>query len=149
MPEETLPADKGLAARERVAWQGMRVVIDSLEHYKALGFEYRVVGGTALGAFTNNGYSPVRTNGTVRDIDIIVMSDPEKVLPALKKELNDHSGDTRLPPVEFNVVPEHGELSPLQMLGGFKKLRVVDMHFRFVKYWYLYQINYCGWNVHD
>lgn len=102
--------------------RGFIFAIETLEKFKARGMDYRVVGGTAIDAAIDSSYKALRPNGTLRDIDVVIMDDPNNVVPELKTSLaQEAASSANLPPVELTVVREAEETSKLQLLGVFKK----------------------------
>lgn len=87
-------------------------LINSLDEDKE--FVYVIVGGTALSAWMGESLSLYRSNGTLRDIDIIVLKDPNKSLRHLKRLNFDM-------PVDFSITKDESYRQPFQVLSQFKK----------------------------
>ncbi|PIP55866.1 MAG: hypothetical protein COX06_00900 [Candidatus Zambryskibacteria bacterium CG22_combo_CG10-13_8_21_14_all_42_17] len=77
-------------------------------------FVYVIVGGTALQGWMGESLSFYRENGTLRDIDIIVLEDPNKRSEYLQKLKFDM-------PVDFSFAKEESYRQPYQVLSQFKK----------------------------
>jgi hypothetical protein len=78
-------------------------------------FVYAIVGGTALSAWMGESLSLYRENGTLRDIDIVVLKDPNKRTRYLKKLKFEM-------PVDFSFAKGEGYRQPFQVLSQFKKI---------------------------
>jgi hypothetical protein len=90
-----------------------------LKEEEQKGLVYAIVGGAALSAWSEEQYEPVRENGTVRDIDIVVLADPAHAVPALRSRLEADS--TFEIPVDFNVVKDRRYKHRFQLLSHFKQ----------------------------
>jgi len=115
--------DSRIAEKERLAHEGMRIAIEALEAAKSRGLDYRIVGGVALSACMGGVYLPLRPNGTIRDVDVIIMNDPDGALSQLKEHLAARArSGIMVPPLEFNMVRDENDVRAFQLLGTLKKL---------------------------
>ncbi len=130
---EIPPAEKtaGGIRAERIAQQAARefqFIADRLAETKKNGARYAVVGGAALAAWSKTDYEVLRENQTVRDLDVIVLDDPQEEIASLnalvqkRRRQNDF-----LMPVDFNTAKEPEYRSGAQLLTHFKKGR--DGHY--------------------
>jgi len=93
-----------------------------LNKYSELGFDYRVVGGLALSATVGEDIKFVRSNGSIRDIDLIVFSYEINMLNQMKHEIEQKKKEGfRIPYIEFNFIRESKDSSQLQLIGMFKR----------------------------
>ncbi len=83
------------------------------------GFVYAIVGGAALSAWASELYEPVRENGTIRDIDIVVLEDPVNSVAEITRKLESKNGFNI--PVDFNTVKNQEYRQQFQMLSHFKR----------------------------
>ncbi len=76
--ESSLGAREDLCEREAAIREGFEHAMTVLEEYREkYGTEYAVVGGCALKAHMGEEIALVRSDGTVRDIDVIILHDPQ------------------------------------------------------------------------
>lgn len=102
-------------------------VIDKLNES---GIDYRIVGGLAVAAWLKNSggrgrYSPHRRDGSVRDVDILIMEEPDSELRQKVQELREYflqkkKEDRNFPPVDVTIpaqVGQGGNLTTKTKLG--------------------------------
>lgn len=108
--------------KERLA-DGMRAVIErlNLEEEKS-GLKYAIVGGVALAAWTHAGHNPVRENKTARDLDVMVLEDPQNKIPGIENELKEKEKRGEIvPPVTLGVVKPENYRAKTQLFAHYKK----------------------------
>ncbi len=104
--------------REREAWRGFVRLAHSIETAERHGLRAAVVGGVAIFMHAGAPFSPLRENGTVRDLDVLVLSDPAHLTPSLET-LAKETGI----PASFTSVKPHGAAgkTPLQIVREITK----------------------------
>jgi hypothetical protein len=102
--------------------ESLRLVLQKLDGAKSQGLLYAVVGGTALAAFSNEPYSPLRENNTPRDLDILILEDPNRASDSIQRaaEAQSERGQVTVP-TNFNRVQPETYNPNFQMLGRVKK----------------------------
>lgn len=100
----------------------LRFVAERLTEAKKSGAKYAVVGGAALAAWSGADYKPVRENGTARDLDVVVLDDPENKIENLNALIQERrQRDGFLLPIDFSKAKEPGYRSGAQLLTHFQK----------------------------
>jgi len=93
-----------------------------LDEAQKEGLVYTVVGGVSLYAYTNTEYEPIRTNGTSRDIDIIVFEDPTDYVKKFKEDsVKQNKENQDVLRVDFNYVKDEQYHSSTQLLSHLKR----------------------------
>ena len=70
--------------RSREVWRGLKRLAQALEDAERKGLRAAVVGGVGIFMHYGSGFTPLRENGTVRDLDVIILEDPVNLTPALE-----------------------------------------------------------------
>ena len=86
--------------KEREYHCGLEFLFQELAMAEEEGLRYVVVGGVALAAWSGEIYKPVRSNGSLRDVDVLVIDDPKNCVEEIEKRL-------RLSGLKFNVDFSH------------------------------------------
>lgn len=96
-----------------------RKFFDRLAHEETRGLRYAVVGGMALTAHSGQKFEPLRTNGTKRDIDIIVLADPHHIIPELHRDLQSGAFGSvcDTPPVSMDRLEVEGRSQPQNFIS--------------------------------
>lgn len=80
--------------------QHLQTIVRELE---GSGLPYRIVGGYAVDAILSRETHPRRKNGTIRDVDVIILSKEHDQIIALKRKLDCLQGRSKIfPPVNIN-----------------------------------------------
>lgn len=66
-------------------FESVRIALNILDSYHKTGFQYRFVGSLAFEALLGGKYMPIRKNGRIRDMDILVDKDPLNVTPEIRE----------------------------------------------------------------
>lgn len=72
---------------ERKFLRHLKLFFKELAKAEKTGLRYAVVGGVALAAWSGELYKPMRSNGTMRDIDVVVFDDPCNCTKDIEKRL--------------------------------------------------------------
>ncbi len=113
--------DEERIEREKKAINSLRFVVDRLNEGERRGLKYAIVGGVALFAWMNDEeYKPLRENNTMRDLDVIILDDPQNIIPEIEKEIEGKKQELPLP-VEFNICKAENYQSNIQLRAHFKK----------------------------
>lgn len=92
--------------------------LDSAE--KTMGLLYGVVGGLALDAWSGEMYEPERSNGTMKDIDVLVFDDPCNSIKGIEKRLR--ACGFKLS-VDFSRAKSENYRSRVQLFSQLKRTR--------------------------
>lgn len=104
-------------------FNSLQMVIQKLDEAKSRGLVYAVVGGVALIGTTGELYSPLRENGTVRDLDLLILEDPQQAVVTINKEVErERQKGKAIQPIEFNRVQAANYNPTFQTLGRFKRI---------------------------
>ncbi len=102
---------------ERKLFNATQRIFKELAEEEKRGLSYAVVGGIALMAFCGEKYSPIRQNGTARDVDIIALDDPRNVIPVIRKRLLNEPFLS----VDIDIAKQKKYQSLIQLLNHIKK----------------------------
>lgn len=107
---------------EKELRKGAFEALKILNKYFDKGFEYRVVGGLALSAIINEHIKFIRSDGSIRDIDLIVFSYDMDTLNQMQNEIQKKRAEGfQIPHIEYNFMRESKNEGQFQLIGMFKK----------------------------
>lgn len=110
------------ATIERRVLAELATLVQGLENARSRGMRYAIVGGVAVAASLGQEYEVFRPNGTVRDVDIMIIDDPHQEASKMKEIYQETFTESHVLPVHMNLIKSEDYASPLQFLSHLKKV---------------------------